>query len=486
MNSVHAELWAKLEAFDPDEPDATFSFSQRLARENGWSRDHALRVIAEYRRFVFLAVTAGHPVSPSDAIDQAWHLHLTYTRSYWDTLCGEILRQPFHHQPTRGGDRERAKFGDWYARTLASYRAAFNESPPADLWPPAGRPSPETAPLFRRVDIRRFWLIPRPRAHQKKITAALAAIAGLLVIAGCNGGGPFPGAALFDLRGPDFLKFYLTAFPLAVLIAAVLRWWWRVPSDDGREVSPDDVDPYVVAHLAGKTKRVALTALTQLANDKAVRLDNSSGGIEISRMGELSSKAHPIERHLYQSLPKTGSNSFSLVTGRLRPACEPLEEELIGQGWVVPASGQALARWLPLLIASIPVVLGVIKIGVGLSRGKPVEFLVVLCIASTVAVFIGFARAPWSSRRGDAWLGRSRRLKATLRRQAPTNDSRLLSLSIGLFGLGVLTHTSLAHIGQQLLPLQNNGGGDSGSSSGDGGGGGDGGSGCGGCGGGGD
>ena len=25
------------------------------------------------------------------------HLHLTYTRSYWTTFCGEVLRAPLHH-----------------------------------------------------------------------------------------------------------------------------------------------------------------------------------------------------------------------------------------------------------------------------------------------------------------------------------------------------------------------------------------------------
>ena len=59
----------------------------RLASENGWSREYAVRVMQEYRRFAFLAVAAGHPVSPSDAVDQAWHLHLVYTRSYWDEFC---------------------------------------------------------------------------------------------------------------------------------------------------------------------------------------------------------------------------------------------------------------------------------------------------------------------------------------------------------------------------------------------------------------
>jgi len=129
------DLRARIEAFSPDEPGIAFPFTARLAQENGWTREHARRVTREYLRFVYLAMTAGHPVTPSRAVDEAWHLHLTCTRSYWEEMCGRVLGRPLHHDPTRGGAEEEAKFADWYARTLHSYRAAFGEEPPADVWP---------------------------------------------------------------------------------------------------------------------------------------------------------------------------------------------------------------------------------------------------------------------------------------------------------------------------------------------------------------
>jgi hypothetical protein len=136
------ELRARIQAFTPDEPGVAFPFSSRLADENGWTREHALRVTREYLRFVYLAMTAGHPVTPSRAVDEAWHLHLTCTRSYWEEMCGRVLERPLHHDPTRGGAEEEAKFADWYARTLDSYRAAFGEEPPVAVWP---RPQAEAA-----------------------------------------------------------------------------------------------------------------------------------------------------------------------------------------------------------------------------------------------------------------------------------------------------------------------------------------------------
>jgi hypothetical protein len=135
MPLSNPDLWRRLSEFDFDEPDVSFPFSRRLARDCGWSHEYALCVVEEYRRFLYLAFAAGHPVTPSVDVDEAWHLHLTYTRSYWDRLCGDVLGAPLHHDPTEGGGGEAAKFDDWYARTLESYERELGEPSPDDVWP---------------------------------------------------------------------------------------------------------------------------------------------------------------------------------------------------------------------------------------------------------------------------------------------------------------------------------------------------------------
>lgn len=72
-------LYERICEFELDEPGVELTFGSRLARANGWSEQFANRVIDEYKKFAFLAVAAGHPVCPSDEVDEAWHLHLTYT-----------------------------------------------------------------------------------------------------------------------------------------------------------------------------------------------------------------------------------------------------------------------------------------------------------------------------------------------------------------------------------------------------------------------
>ena len=147
-----SQLWQKIRDFELDDPSASVTFTERLARENDWSLGFADRVVQEYKRFIFLAATAAHQLTPSDAVDQAWHLHLIYTRSYWDDLCRGVLGRPIHHGPTKGGRTETARFGDQYKQTLASYREAFDEEPPRDIWP-LGTSKSGRKPRHKRVNV---------------------------------------------------------------------------------------------------------------------------------------------------------------------------------------------------------------------------------------------------------------------------------------------------------------------------------------------
>jgi hypothetical protein len=155
------EIWTRIQAFSFDEAPSAFPFWARLAKDNGWSLAFAARAIGEYRRFAYLAVVAGHPVTPSDQVDQVWHLHLLYTHSYWSAFCRDTLGTVLHHVPTTGGANERNTFHDWYAQTLDSYRRIFGEVPPSDVWP-AARVRFGDDVHYRRVNTSRHWVIRKP------------------------------------------------------------------------------------------------------------------------------------------------------------------------------------------------------------------------------------------------------------------------------------------------------------------------------------
>ena len=155
-------LWRRLQAFNLDLQDAELPFSRRLARDNGWSPYFTNRVIMEYKRFCYVAVRTRHPVTPPDAVDRAWHLHLLYTWNYWEEFCPKVLECKLHHGPTRGGGAEQAKFRTWYEDTLYSYTQIFRTTPPDDV-----RTDPDTrssgAPAFRRIDARTVFPVSQLR-----------------------------------------------------------------------------------------------------------------------------------------------------------------------------------------------------------------------------------------------------------------------------------------------------------------------------------
>ena len=161
MNTQQTQLYQRIQAFSLDASHADLCFSQRLARDNSWTQQYTQRVIEEYKKFIFLAMVAEHPVTPSDQVDQVWHLHLTYTHSYWDEFCVKVLQKPLHHNPTRGGSSEQENFHRWYNETLISYEKFFSQSPPFDIWPPPDIRFGRNV-QFTRVNSHRNWIVPKP------------------------------------------------------------------------------------------------------------------------------------------------------------------------------------------------------------------------------------------------------------------------------------------------------------------------------------
>lgn len=173
MTAPQQALWTRLALFHLDDPAVAFTFTDRLARENGWSKAYASRVVDEYKKFIFLCCLTESGVTPSDAVDQAWHLHLTFTRSYWIDLCRDTLGREIHHNPTEGGKQEAQKFDGFYTDTKQLYRATFGAEPPADIWP--GNQTRFADIDFRRVNLRTNAIVPKPSVRAYTVAAIMGA-----------------------------------------------------------------------------------------------------------------------------------------------------------------------------------------------------------------------------------------------------------------------------------------------------------------------
>lgn len=207
-------IWAALRAVTFDDAQSSFAFTKRLARDNGWSHAYAQRVTEEYRKFAYLCVAAGREMTPSDEVDQAWHLHLTYTEHYWGTFT-KALGAPLHHNPTAGGPVEAKRYHNNYDATLAAYETFFGRRPPRDIWPSA-KERFGNAPYMRRVNRRSHFVIPKAKA----LPAIAASVgAGVLYASVAAQEGGQSGRQFFDqlLNNPKALG--VTAFAIVVVVA---------------------------------------------------------------------------------------------------------------------------------------------------------------------------------------------------------------------------------------------------------------------------
>lgn len=223
---VDDPVWQALAQMRIEPPGAALSFTKRLARENGWSRGHAEAVMHEYRRFLYLAATGTGEVTPSDQVDQAWHLHLAYTRHYWEELCARIIGRPLHHGPTAGGASEGRKYRALYAETLQRYRDTFGEEPPSDIWPPSDI---RFGTRYQWVDRTRHYLLPRKTVSLAGMAggSALLAACTALVAKTAQPVAPTPVDRVLDYAfGSDF-GFFLTVailFALMIVVVNLIGW----------------------------------------------------------------------------------------------------------------------------------------------------------------------------------------------------------------------------------------------------------------------
>jgi|ERR1044072_1630419 hypothetical protein len=122
-----------------------------------WSDEYIDRLIEEYKKFLYLSTVVDFKVTPSFPIDQAWHSHILFTRSYM-TFCDTYLGGFFHHGPGDGTKGEDNRFTNQYEMTLAAYKKHFIIDPPKDIWP--YNDSTWIAKDFKFVNTRTSIIIP--------------------------------------------------------------------------------------------------------------------------------------------------------------------------------------------------------------------------------------------------------------------------------------------------------------------------------------
>ncbi|WP_246413159.1 TIGR04222 domain-containing membrane protein [Methylobacterium brachythecii] len=470
--SEQRDLFQRIETHPFERPDHILDFTGRLARDRGWSLDFARGAVAEYRRFCFLAMVFETPVTPSEEVDEVWHQHLTYSRDYWEAWCGSVLRQRLHHDPTEGGPSEQGRYRMQYAETLARYEAFFG--PPDQRYWPATHDRFRGRPRYRIVDGDRVLTLRRPAWRgwfARAGSAIVLAAAGLCAT-------PRPASAIplgvLDWTAGPFLTLYANLIVAGLMLALIGR---AVLVSGGRAPTAPNLDPVELALLAGGNGRAADAVIIGLIDAGAASFSTGSGDITVEEQGvRLPRILEP-----YRGVV-AGTVKRKTLVAALAPRLEVVRETLVRSS-LVPSQDvtSRIKGWTLLCVAPV-FALGLTKIFVGLSRGKPVGFLFAMSLVFLVLTVFALVKAPKRTRAGDRVLSGFRQRHARAAR-APLEGELLFAFALG--GAAILAGTPYEAYGRHLRAAGDGSSG-CGSSGGDGGGSGCGGGGCGGCGGGGD
>ena len=307
------------------------------------------------------------------------------------------------------------------------------------------------------------------------------------------------GIPILDMTGRDFLLFYAFAF-LGALVWTLLRRAsaLRKFSVVGAEQA-HITDPYELAFLAGGIPRCTQVAVLRLVEMKYVEWRSSK--VFQSRLvavAHLPADRNDIEMALYAAIVAAGRKGMP-IREAARPVTQRLhrvEANLAKQGLRPTQSERTGLGFRAVLPFFVLILLGVIKIFIGIDREKPVILLVIFLF---ITLFVAIAMANSLRRLTPAGEGLLERLREPYARKPAISDGGapdLLMLSTGLALMGPSILPAYGHpLGMEkafiqdlnhMGPVSSSGGCSSGcgSDSGGGGGGGDGcGGGCGGCGG---
>jgi len=286
----------------------------------------------------------------------------------------------------------------------------------------------------------------------------------------------------FDLRGPEFLVFYLV---FGTGVNLLLRHVILRKEKDSPAATRVCSDPYKLAALRGgafETLRVVTVSLIDRGLLKA------SGDLTAAEPDALQRVRRPVEQAVVEffAWPRTAQDIFS-NPGAVNAAEEQCRE-LAAEGLLADERGRAGRRRASLSAIFLLIGVSAAKIGIAVSRGRHnIAFLIILTLVFTV-----WAIATWYRKRtgaGDEVLRRARlrfrQLKERPENIRPGGENNDAVYLAAVFGLAALPSLYFPYA-SKLFPQAASGSAD-GSSGGCGGGGcgggGCGGGGCGGCGG---
>jgi uncharacterized protein (TIGR04222 family) len=242
--------------------------------------------------------------------------------------------------------------------------------------------------------------------------------------------------SVFDLPGPQFLALY------AMLGSVVVAWvyFFKQMAERGQPVRLPSTDPYLIAYLRGGAPDTVRLGVAVLVDRKLLVI--GSGDSVVVREGVRPMHgANDLERGILEQCADEQQPRDIVASLRLQGIARRSYEPLLLHLRLLAGPETYRRRLLAaaMAIATLLVVAG-IKVAIGLSRNRPVSFLVLSAIGfSVLTVFVTRGRRTVL---GDRVLGDLTTLFDALRQRAddlrPYTATNELALLMAVFGIGAV------------------------------------------------
>ncbi|HEY5416882.1 MAG TPA: TIGR04222 domain-containing membrane protein [Gemmatimonadaceae bacterium] len=256
---------------------------------------------------------------------------------------------------------------------------------------------------------------------------------------------------ILDLPGPQFLGVFIPILAVAWILGSIAR---RMIKPGGRaSTEVPELTSIEAAYLAGGSRLALAALMTSLAQRKAVSFNARTRGVTV--VAETVTSENYYGGRLYTRMGRDERTLESLEDDADQVFAD-LPERLKRLGLLVADD----RRWIPqatiLAIMGAALAVGVIKVAIGLSRGRPVSILLVVIGLGVVGLVKLLAHLPERSSLGDKVLKRLRHRSAGLEVSTAKRPERLapndLALAVALYGPAVISVGPVAVLAQALRP----------------------------------
>jgi uncharacterized protein (TIGR04222 family) len=352
------------------------------------------------------------------------------------------LQQSLHHTPSAGA-HELAKHQTMYQETLAAYAKWFGAMPARDVWP-------NVAERFGGSDnsAGRATAAPVPSRKRWLLGTMVGSLGWGVLVATLVAAGELKNP--LNLQGPQFMAFFLLCFLPAAVWGIAVRVLFRPPGVVYGAAGAT-LSGYEAAYLNDAERGVTYATIAGLArcglleyDAKTLRLNLAASTADVSPQSPDSPDlaSDPIVRTVM-----TGAKEGRLLktqVAAVKPLTAGIRDSLLRLGLLLTDRQQRLTSQVAALPLFLLLLVSATKLGVGLSRQKPVLFLTIALVFNVLLlVGIYFAKPLVArSRRGsvayEELQERHSPLKTTAYAAAQPQYSTLL-LAFGLFGVTALT-----------------------------------------------